>query len=269
MKWIPLSIFAAVFGGLGWLCMGFGWSIPGAVLGVTALVLGITALSEYAVKYADDFSIIFERRQRAKYTSPVVMIAESLKGLHPENTRLLSRFTARAVWDMKVNMETRERDVMIRGTNIHLGFVEHVLNNSKNGQLYGRNKFGEGACEWDPYKQVTDRAQHQEFELWLATRLIVARHYDNAAAVFLPPWTPELVKEAMGIADQIEFYSPKPNVAVKSLPVEKVPAKAAVEAAHPVATLTDEEMENIRNLQAAHDRKYSMTVEQYVNLNKK
>ncbi len=30
MKWIPLSIFAAVFGGLGWLCMGFGWSIPGA-----------------------------------------------------------------------------------------------------------------------------------------------------------------------------------------------------------------------------------------------
>lgn len=253
MKWIPLSVFAAVFGGLAWFCSDMGWEIPAGVFAAIAGALVLSAVGEFAVKYLDDLATIFERRQRARNTSAVVMIAEAIRAQHPENAKLLNRFTARAVWDVKIDMETRERDVMLRGTNIHLGFVEFVLNNSRNGQLYPRNRFAEGSFEWDAYKQVTDRAQHNEFELWLSSRLIVAREFDNAPAVFLPPWTPELVKEVMGIVDQIEFYTPKQKLAVKPLRAEPavVPRKEMPVPVVEERGLTDEEMRNIDELERA------------------
>lgn len=231
MKWISLSIFASVMFGLAWMCLNFDWTIPAAVFGMIFTVLAVTALAEFWTRYADESASIFERRMRARYTSSVVLMAEAMRGLHPENVRLLNRFTARAVWDVRVNMETRERDVMLRGTNIHLGFVEYVLNQSRDGKLYPRNSFSEGSFEWDPYHQVSDRQQHKEFETWLASQLIVAREFgDNAPAVFLPPWTPEVVKEALGITEHLEYYTPPVKKVTKPLTdLERALPKKVVE----------------------------------------
>lgn len=266
MKWIPLSVFAAVFGGLAWFCSNMKWQIPATVIASIAVVLALSAVGEYAVKYLDDLATIFERRQRARNTSAVVMIAEAIRAQHPENAKLLNRFTARAVWDVKIDMETRERDVMLRGTNIHLGFVEFVLNNSRNGQLYPRNRFAEGSFEWDAYKQVTDRAQHNEFELWLSSRLIVAREFDKAPAVFLPPWTPELVKEVMGIVDQIEFYTPRQKVVAKEMPAEKMPVNSNQMQVRDEreSLLSDEDFAKIKALEVSHEKKNKMTVDEYL-----
>jgi len=265
MKWIPFSAGAAVLGGLAWWCWGFGndWLISGGVLAVLALVFALTALAEYAVHYWDETSLIYERFQRAKNSSVVATIAEAIRNQHPKNAEILLRFTARAVWDVKVDMDTRERDVMLRGTNIHLGFVEFVLNHSTNGKLYPRWKFSEGSFAWD--RLVSDRAQHEEFELWLSTRLIVARAFDKAEPVFLPPWTPELVKEAMGIADQIEYFTPKVKAVARELPAEKKPYAVGQPAgAGKERELSDADMENIKALEAEHQKKNKMTVEEYL-----
>ncbi len=253
MKWIPLSFAAAIFGSGAWYCQGKSWFLAGAVCGVGMIIFGLTALAEFVEHYFENASYIFERFRRARATTPVVAIAEAIRDQHPENAKILLRFTARAVWDVKIDMDKRERDVMLRGTNIHLGFVEFLLNNSRNGQLYPRNRLSEGSYEWDAYKQVTDYEQHKEFELWLSSRLIVAREFDNAPAVFLPPWTPELVKEVMGIKDQIEFYIPPQKIVAKPLKeaVPKPTAEASPEKVRKEAPLTDEDMKKIAELERA------------------
>ncbi len=251
MKWIPLSFAAAIFGSGTLYCHGKSWFLAGAVCGVAMIVFALTAAAEFVEHYFENASYIFERFRRARATTPVVAIAEAIRDQHPENAKLLLRFTARAVWDVKIDMDKRERDVMIRGTNIHLGFVEFVLNNSQNGKLYPRNSFSEGAYEWDAYKQVTDQEQHREFELWLSSRLIVAREFDKAPAVFLPPWTPELVKEAMGIAEQIEFYAPRQKIVAKPLNDNAPKPAAAQPAKVQEKPLTDEDLARIAELERA------------------
>lgn len=258
MKWLWLSICAALFLGVAWFCLDHGWQIAMTVFGAIMLFFVVAAVAEFAIQYSNEAAVIYERNQRARYMSPVVMISEAIGHLHPEHMKLLYRFTARAVWDVKIDLDKRERDVMLRGTNIHLGFVEHVLDQSRNGELYPMNRFSEGSKEWDPDGVVTDWDQYREFELWLSTRLIVIRHYSNKAAVFLPPWTPALVKEAMGIADQLEYWSPavknviKPlNDVMKSLPKKK--EEAAIEG---IITPTPEEVSRMKAVQAAHDARY-------------
>ena len=254
MRWVWFSIIAAVFFGAAWSAKDAGWVVVSSVLGLVMIVFFVAALAEFLTRYGEIHSVIYQRNQQARYTTSVVMIAEAIRSLHPESAKLLNRFTARAVWDVKIDMDKRERDVMLRGTNIHLGFVEFVLNNSANGKLYPRWKFSEGSFEWDPYKQVTDRAQHDEFELWLSSRLIVVRAYDNAPAVILPPWTPELIKEAIGIVDQLEFYTPRSKAVVNPLPGQNSAPAARVEKIHEERPLTDEDMETIHALEIEREQ---------------
>lgn len=270
MRWIWLSIFGAVFFGAAWGAQNLGWEVFAAVLGLIMLIFVLGALAEFLSHYGEINSNIFERRQRAMNTTPVVMIAEALRGLHPENVRVLNKFAVRTVWDVKVDLERGERDWMLQGTNVHFGFVEFVLDNSRNGQLYPRNKFLEGSRKWDPDRIVDDREQHRQFELWLSSRFVVIREFgENHPAVFLPPWTPELLKQTMGFEGPQDLYQPDEQMVLKNLEAQSKPATVASTAQpRKIAEkpLSDDEIRNLEDVQAAHDRKYGMSPSEYLQL---
>lgn len=269
MRWIWMAILGSVFFGAAWWAMNMGWDVAAAMLGLVMLVFAVASLAEFTSHYGEINSIIFERRQTAMNTTPIVMIAESLRGLHPENTRLLSKFVAQTVWDVTVDLQRGERDWMLRGYDVHFGFVEFVLDGSRNGRLCPRNRFAEGSRKWDPNGVVEDREQHRQFEEWLATRLIVVRQFgDNNPAMFMPPWTPEKLKVTMGFEGPQDLYKPEEAV-VRNLSAAK-PAPAAVVAAQPKVRdetqLTEDEMRVLQSVQEAHEQKYKMSPSEYLQL---
>lgn len=207
MRWVVFSVVAAVFFGLAWGALDMGWNEAAGVLGIVTGIFGLAALAEFVIRYAEVMAGIFERRQTALNRTSLVMVSEALKYLHPENSKLLDKFIARTVWDVDIQIKTGERDWMLRGTDVHFGFIEYVLDHSGNGKLCGRNQFAEGSKKWDPHSITEDREQHRQFEEWLASRLIVVRQYgENHPAMFMPPWNPQALKKLMGFDGPVDLY---------------------------------------------------------------
>jgi len=259
MRWIWLAISGTFFFGLAWGAQRAEWDVAAVVLVLIVFVLLVATLAEFNAHYSEIHSIIFERKQRAVNTTPVVMIADALRGLHPENTRLLDKFIAQTVWDVTVDLQKGERDWMLRGTDVHFGFVEFVLDRSKDGRLYPRNKFAEGSRRWDPNGLVEDREQHRQLEHWLASRLIVVREFgDNHPAMILPPWTPERLKVVMGFEGPQDLYKAEEETAIKNLGTAQTAPKPQPVAKQQESLLTDEDLEKIKEIQRQHDEKYKL-----------
>lgn len=272
MRWIWFSILAAVFFGASWGIWNAGWDEMAAVFILVVIIFTVAALAEFGSHYGQINSFIFERRQQAVNTTPLVMIANALKGLHPENVAVLNRFAVHTVWDVQVDLESGERDWMLRGTDVHFGFIEYVLDHSQSGRLYPRSSFSQGSKAWDPLGIVEDREQHRQFELWLSTRLVVVREYgENHPAMFLPPWTPDLLKQRMGFEGMDDLYQPGEVVAqtaVKRLENEKS-QQASVSMSQPKPAeekpLTDDDMARINALETART---TTDVSEYLRLKK-
>ena len=257
MKWIWFAILAAVLFGAAWGALNMGWDELGSVLGVVMVIFTIAALAEFAAHYGEVGSVIFARRQEAVNTTPLVLIAEALRGLHPDNVAVLNRFAVHTVWDVQIDLEAGERDWILRGTDVHFGFIEYVLDSSQGGRLYPRNKFLEGSKKWDPMGIVEDREQHRQFELWLSTRLVVVREFgENHPAMFLPPWTPEVLKVRMGFEGMGELYKPEEAVRLKNLGTpSQPPAQTLTPSPSPRGrgedNLSDEDMDRIKAFETA------------------
>ncbi len=152
---------------------------------------------------------LFVQHQEALSMTPLVMLAQNMKQMHPEAVRVLNRFGVRTNWEVKVNANLGERDWVLMGTNVHLGFVEHVLSRSGKA-LYPKRNLPQGSKKWDPDGLIEDRVQHEEFELWLFSRMMVTRsHGDFKPAEFIPPWTPDLIMETMGMTGEQDLYRPE------------------------------------------------------------
>lgn len=180
----------------------------GCIPGMGVLVMMVMAFNNFMLYNRQWQMDLFEQRQRALNITPVVMLSDNLKGLHPEAIKVLNKFGVQTRWGVKTDMETGDRDWLLLDTNVHLGFIEFVLNNSTHFGLYPKNRFAEGSKKWDPDGLVEDREQYDEFQNWLMARLIVTRPFGNQASQFIPPWSPELIKEHMGMIGQQELYKP-------------------------------------------------------------
>lgn len=274
MRWVWFSLLSILFFSLAWGAMLKGWDVVSATLGLTMLTFGLVAAGECVAHYREINSVIFARTQEAVNRTPVVLIAESLRGLHPENVKLLSKFIAQTVWDVEVDLTRGERDWMLRGYDVHFGFIEFVLDNSFDGRLYPRNRFIEGSKKWDPNGLVEDREQHRQFEQWLSSRLIVVREFgDNHPALFLPPWTPAKLKKLMGFDGPSDLYRPEDGIMVQELGAVQTPSLPKNGGGETIRRtedlLSDEDLAKINEIQAEHDRRYSMSVNEYVALKQK
>jgi hypothetical protein len=157
---------------------------------------------------------MYSERQVALSKTPLVLLAENMRQMHPEAVRVLNRFGVRTSWQVRVSKNFGERDWVLADTNVHFGFIEYVLLNS-NGTLYPRFRFSPGSKKWDPDGLVEDREQHEEFESWLFARMMVTRsHGEYKPAEFIPPWTPDLIMETLGLTGEQDLYRPDEDVRI-------------------------------------------------------
>ncbi len=187
-------------------------------------VIFLVNLWKYISEHATQ---MFSEHQAALSITPLVLLSENMKQMHPEAVRVLNRFGVRTSWQVRVNTNLGTRDWVLADTNVHFGFIEFVL--SRSGvALYPKNRFSQGAKKWDPDGLVEDREQYEELEKWMFARMMVTRsHGDFKPAEFIPPWTPALILEEMGLTSEQDLYRPDEELKVKDLDKQPVVTSAS------------------------------------------
>ena len=197
---------------LGWEA----WSLPAGSVGLAVLCLafsglfGLMALTNWWKLFTSHKTEMYMDRQIALSKTPLVLLAENMKQMHPEAVRVLNRFGVRTSWQVRVGKNFGERDWVLADTNVHFGFIEFVMSMSSKTALYGKRTFNRGSMKWDPDGLVEDREQFDELEKWLFARMMVTRsHGDYKPAEFIPPWTPALILETLGLTGEQDLYRPE------------------------------------------------------------
>lgn len=168
----------------------------------------VMALMNWWRLYSSHREDLHEQHMRALSITPVVLLAQSMRQMHPDAIKVLNRYGVQTSWQVRVNASLGTRDWTLLDTNVHFGFIEYVLSKS-NGALYPKNKFSEGSKKWDPDGLVEDRQQYDELEKWLFARLMVTRsHGDFKPAEFIPPWTPASIMDVMGMSGEQDLFYP-------------------------------------------------------------
>jgi hypothetical protein len=232
------------------------WAMVPFGLMIVFTIIGLVNLWKYMSAHATE---MFERRQTALSTTPLVLLSENMKQMHPEAVRVLNRFGVRASWQVSVT-NAGDRDWVLADTNAHFGFIEFVLSRSGKA-LYPKNRFSQGSKKWDPDGLVEDREQYDDLERWLFSRLMVTRsHGEYQPAEFIPPWNPELILETLGLSGEQDLY--KPESTLKQLGKEPVATNGSGNgngnghkaASAEVPDLTEEQLEAITKEQMAYSQ---------------
>lgn len=238
----PKTVTYALPGGLALFLAWVVWVLPAdhskvAMLALLfAVLFGVIAATNWWKLWSKHRQELFSERQTALSVTPLVLLSQNMKQMHPEAVKVLNRFGVRATWQVKVNKNDGTRDWILMGTDCHFGFIEHVLSRS-NGTLYPRWKLVEGSKKWDPDGLIEDREQHRQLETWLFSNLMVTRaHGEFKPAEFMPPWTPEAVMDVMGLTGEQDLY--RPDEDMKSSAVSGQRAGKAM-ADHMKNTLSD------------------------------
>lgn len=219
--------------------------------GFGALLLAVTIVNLWRLVTAHHADM-FSEHQTALSITPLVLLSNNLKTMHPEAVKVLNRFGVRTSWQVRVDANRGSRDWVLADTNVHFGFIEFVISRS-NGALYPKNRFHDGSKKWDPDGLVEDRIQYEELERWMHARLMVTRSFgEYKPAEFIPPWTPALILETMGLTGEQDLFQPEERV--KQLGPSTALATDARSAQdnlggrkeQPVRELTDAELELLR-----------------------
>lgn len=183
------------------------WSMVPCGFTLLFFVIGAINAWKLVTKHMEE---MFMEHQAALSRTPLVMLSENMRTMHPEAVRVLNRFGVRTSWQVRVGRNFGERDWVLADTNVHFGFIEYLLLNSSKSALRPKRFFSQGSKKWDPDGLVEDREQYDEFEKWLFARLMVTRsHGEFSPAEFIPPWTPELILETMGLSGEQDLYRPE------------------------------------------------------------
>src|SRR5690242_4046450 len=182
------------------------WSLLPIGFMLLFFVIGCIKLWE---KISSHSAELFTQHQEALSMTPLVLLSQNMKQMHPEAVRVLNRFGVRSTWQVSLSKNLGERDWVLADTNTHFGFIEFVLSRSGKG-LYPKRNFSQGSKKWDPDGLVEDREQYDDFERWLFSRLMVTRsNGEYQPAEFIPPWNPKLIMETLGLTGDQDLYLPE------------------------------------------------------------
>lgn len=184
------------------------WVIGASLFGFLFLAIALTNWWRLVSEHNER---MFHEHQEALSVTPLVLLSENMRSMHPEAVRVLERFGVRTSWQVRVDANHGTRTWILENTepNVHFGFIEHVLSNSGTA-LYPKSRFSEGSKKWDPDGVALDRDQYDALELWMFSRLMVTRsHGEYKPAEFIPPYTPEVIMELMGLSGEQMLYEPE------------------------------------------------------------
>jgi hypothetical protein len=199
------------------ILLGIGaWLSPSEWLALLLVCLGVLTggitLTNWWKYVSEHNAHLFYERQAALSITPLVLLSQNMKQMHPDAIKVLNRFGVRTSWQVRVDANNGTRDWVLADTNVHFAFIEYLM--SKSGTaLFPKNRFSEGSKKWDPDGLVDDRTQYDELEKWMFARMMVTRsHGEFKPAEFIPPWTPDLIMEVMGLTGEQDLYRPDEDV---------------------------------------------------------
>lgn len=239
------------------------------------VLLAVQCLAMFWAYYLRIFNDEFIERRRALSTTAETKLFEMAKLMHPETVKLLlmHRKTKWRIKEAKVNELVDW--VLDADPRVRFEFVEYVLVNSNQYAMMPMGRLSDKSFNFDPDRLVNDYDQYRAFHKLLMNRMMVTDALGNQAGQWIEPWNPELVARQFGIAlvdEEAEGggqnAAPLP-AASPPLRVEERNLGGKARAQVQEKDLTDEEMENIRELEETHKQKYSLTVKELVELNQK
>jgi hypothetical protein len=144
-------------------------------------------------------------RRRLEAITPVTLMADALKMMHPEAVRALSKFGIKTIWELAPSKdEGGDVDWILSNTSVRAEFIAHVLDKSSAKYVMSKRTLSEGAFKFDPDMLVTDYEQYDQLLAWWKGRMMVTEPFGNLPAGWMPPWNPERVKAKMGLNDSEE-----------------------------------------------------------------
>ncbi len=225
------------------------------------LILGAQSVAMFWAYYSSIYTRQFVDRRNAQSTTADTRLFEMAKQMHPETVRLLL-LQRKVVWQIKATPLSELVDwVLDADPRVHVGFVEHVLRGSNPYALMPKRDFSDKAYTFDPDRLVTDYEQYDFFATVLQRRGMLTQGFGNQPGQWIEPWNPELAGRQFGIVDLFEEdvaevqkdKSTEDGVRQKAVTVQPKEVKET--------PLTDEDMQNIKELQKAHEQ---LSVKEYM-----
>jgi hypothetical protein len=272
-KWLVPAVGAVALVPLGmWINMiasrdGWPWLLwcNCLVVGMMPL-LGIQAWAAFTAYYRHLDVEDFSQRRAALSTTAEVRLFEMARTMHPDTVGLLLAHR-KMKWRIK---EAKQSDlvdwVLDADPRIRVEFVEYLLEHSTPYAMMPISRLSDGAYHFDPDKQVTDYQQYRAFHTILINRMMATESLGSQPGQWIEPWTRELVARQFGIglAEEVEDV-PVPQAKPETVQPPPALTTAVVQKAiDQEKPLTDEDMENLRQLQEEHTKQYGMTVKEYL-----
>ena len=240
------------------------------------ILLAAQCLAMFWAYYLRIFNDEFVERRRALSTTAETKLFEMARMMHPETVKLLlmHRKTKWRIKEAKVNELVDW--VLDADPRIRFEFVEYVLVNSNQYAMMPLGRLSDKSFQFDPDRLINDYEQYRAFHKLLMKRMMVTDALGNQAGQWIEPWNPELVARQFGIAlveddsEQLEVISDQ-KAAPLSAPQISPPLRVGErnlggKVQRQERDLTDLEMENIRELEETHKKKYVMTVSEFLAL---
>lgn len=229
------------------------------------VLLAVQCLVMFWAYYLRMFNDEFIARRQAMSQTAETRLFEMARLMHPDTVKLLLMHR-KTKWRIKEARVNELVDwVLDADPRIRYELVEYVLVNSSAYAMMPLGRLSDKSFQFDPDRLINDYDQYRAFHKLLMNRMMVTDALGNQAGQWIEPWNPELVARQFGIALTVEENEELPVVETEG---GKQKAEGGRQKAVEEKGLTDEDMENIRELEETHKQKYMLTVSEFVALNK-
>lgn len=237
------------------------------------ILLAAQCLAMFWAYYLRIFNDEFVERRRALSQTAETRLFEMARLMHPDTVKLLlmHRKTKWRIKEAKVNDLVDW--VLDADPRIRYELVEYVLVHSSAYAMMPLGRLSDKSFQFDPDRLINDYDQYRAFHKLLMNRMMVTDALGNQAGQWIEPWNPELVARQFGIA-LVEEEVPEGG-RQNAAPLSQAPSpqmgernlggKARAQVQEKELT-DDDEMENIRELEETHKKKYAMTESEFVAL---
>lgn len=248
--------------------------------GPLLIILFAQSLAGFWSYYSQLFTEQFLERRRAMTTTSETKLFEMARTMHPETVKLLlmHRKTKWRIKEAKVNELVDW--VLDADPRVRYEMVEYILVNSNQYAMMPMGRLSDKSFEFDPDRLVNDYDQYRAFHRLLINRGMATEALGNQAGQWIEPWTPELVARQFGIglseddgagsetrAQQAPLSASQTSPQTDPSLTLRTSLGGKVQAKEP--ELTDADMARIRALEDEHQKKYTMSVSEFMALKNK
>jgi hypothetical protein len=182
-----------------WMIGGEPWKDLAVIPAILLLVLIVAAAVNLGLYIYDRWTDLYTSVQLARNSTPEVRMFEAAKGMHPQAVEALL-IHRRAIWRIKyVPLRDVADWILDEAPTVHAGFVDFVLDHSRNGSVMSKRLLSDKSKQFDPEGLITDYQQYDDLIFLMQRKLICTEAFGNQPPQWLAPWNADLVRHRFGL----------------------------------------------------------------------